>query len=136
MKSVTLASLFVLATTMQLFHPPVSAYSVSVKIEPQGAGGSPYELLDTPRRTIKPHYCSVDVTDLTSKITIKGPRLFVEPGSRASKKVMISGYSIDVSVFLSADARRATSDVVLRRDGEIVTRQQSDTRLAPTVVER
>ena len=62
-------------------------------------------------------------------MTIKGPRIAIEPGSRASKKTGISGYSIDVSVFLSADARRATSDVVLRRDGEIVTRQQADTRL-------
>ena len=129
MKTLTLASLFVLATTMPLIRPPHAAYAVSVKIEPQGPGGSAYELLDTQRRATKPHYCSVDVTDLTSKMTIKGPRIAIEPGSRASKKTEISGYSIDVSVFLSADARRATSDVVLRRDGEIVTRQQADTRL-------
>jgi hypothetical protein len=128
MKSLAFASLLVLATTMPLIHPPVSAYSVSVKIEPQGVSGSPYELLDKPR-AIKPHSCSVDVTDLTSKITIKGPRLVIEPGGRASKKVVISGYSIDASVYLSADARRATSDVILRRDGEIVTRQQADMRL-------
>jgi hypothetical protein len=129
MKSVTLASLFVLATTMPLIHPPVAAYEVSVKIEPQGPGGSSYELLDSQRRATKPHFCSVDVTDLTSKMTIKGPRIAIDPGSRASKQMVISGYSIDVSVFLSADARRATSDVILRRDGMIVTRQQADTRL-------
>jgi len=129
MKSVTLASLFILATTMPLIHPPVSAYSVSVKIEPQGPGGSPYELLDAQRRATKPHDCSVDVTDLTNKVTLKGPRVAVQPGSTGSKTVEISGYSIAVSVFLSADARRATSDVILRRNGEIVTRQQADTRL-------
>jgi hypothetical protein len=129
MKSVTLASLFVLATTMPLLHPPAAAYAVSVKIEPQGPGGSAYELLDAQRRVTRPHSCSVDVTDLTNKVTLKGPRIAVQPGSRSSKTVEISGYTIDVSVFLSADARRATSDVVLRRNGEIVTRQQSDTRL-------
>jgi hypothetical protein len=136
MKSLTVASLFVLATTMPLIRPPVAAYQVSVKIEPQGMGGSAYELLQTPRHIVKTHYCSVDVTDLSSNTTLRGPRIAINPGDHASKTQSIGGYNLDFSASLSSDGRHASWDVVVRRNGEIVTRQQSDTRLAPTVVER
>jgi hypothetical protein len=133
MKTLTLASLFILATTMPLIHEPAGAYAVSVSIRP--TSGSAYQLLArTPTQVVTTHVCSVEVTDLSNNTTLTGPRLSLVPGDKATKSRSLSGYDIDFTVSLSSDARHATSEVVLRRMGKVLTRQRSDTWLIATTI--
>ena len=137
MKTLTLTSLLVLSATMPLLRqPPASSYGVNVSIRPEGATSGPYELLRTPRSVVVPHVCTVDVTDLTGKATFTGPKVVVNPGETMSRTRRIDGCDVDFTVTLSSDARRASWNVLLRRDGQWLTRQQSDTWLRPVVMQR
>jgi len=134
MKSILAVALLSLASATQLFHSPASAYAVNVAIQPQSAV-NPYELL-APRNVVSAHVCTVEVTDLATKTSIVGPKVVLIPGDHATKSVSVAGYAIQLTASISRDAQHASWEVLMRRDGEIVTSQKSDMRLRPTRVER
>jgi hypothetical protein len=137
MKQTFAIALLSLASTMPLIHEP-SGYAISVNIRPEGAGAnaSPYELL-APQRALPTSYiCTVDVTDLASKATMTGPKVVVAPGGKETRGKTIDGLDIAFTTSVSRAAEQATWDVVLRRGGQVVTRQHSDTMLRAPVNRR
>lgn len=134
MKSILAIALLSLAATTPLVGPPAGGYAVSVTIRPESSA-NPYELLSPPRVYRSPHTCSVEVTDLANKMTIVGPKLVLMPGDHATTRTKtISGYEVVLTASISGDAQRASWEVVLRRDGQLVTTQKSDTWLRVTRV--
>jgi|GEM_PF-4905161 len=132
MKSTFALALLTLAATMPLFQPAAvnTSYSVSVTIRPLQPR-SPYQLLAT-SRTPPPHSCDVVITDLTSHKTIKPIHLMLMPGDTATKTAYNAGAEIFVNASLSAKAERAQWEVTVRRNGEILMSQKSDTQLRVT----
>ena len=137
MKTLAVASVLILSATMPLLRPPApTSYGVTVTIRPEGATSGPYELLQRPRTVVRPHVCTVEVTDLTGKSTFTGPKVVVNPGETKSKTRRIGACDVDFIVTLLPDARRALWNVILRQDGQLLAQQQSDTWLRPVPIQR
>lgn len=129
MKSIFVAALLTLASTMPLFHPASinSSYSVSVTIRPTSPA-NPYQLLATVH-TPPPHTCDVVITDITSQKTLKKMHLMLVPGQRATQMAFASGNQIFVNALLSTTGERASWDVSMSRDGATFMSQKSDAEL-------
>jgi hypothetical protein len=126
MKQMLAVAVLSLASTMPLIHPPSAGYAVSVNIRPESVSNNPYELLARERTT---YVCTVEVTDLSSKTTMTGPKVVLNSGDKQTRTKNINGYQIDYTVSISRNADQASWDVVVRDGPLTLTRQHSEAML-------